>query len=97
MITIETTDLDVCQDCILFLANGRCDGCDSCVTATGDQDPAADCQTVGARMLAQWGHEVNHLVTGDEGDPWFSASPCDGCGSDLGGDRYRAHRITRGE
>lgn len=30
----------------------------------------------------------------DDPDPHFSWSPCDGCGSDLGGDRYKHTRYV---
>lgn len=95
MITIETTDIEVCTDCILFLANGTCEGCDHCVTATGEQDPTAECQTVARRIADTWGHDIGNLVPGDVDEPWFATTSCQGCGSDQHGDRYRAHLVKR--
>lgn len=37
-----------------------------------------------------------HLIAGDD-DLGFSWSPCDTCGSTLGGDRYLVHVVDDGE
>lgn len=83
------TELSVCQDCILLLANGGCDGCDSCAFT---DDPDHPCRTVADRMVAVWGEDTRHLSP-DGGELGFSGSDCDGCGSPLAGDRYRAHAV----
>ena len=83
MTVTETISLDVCVDCILWLANGDTD-------EDGDWSPED--------ILEEW--DGWHLHAGgtceyceDSEEPcegWFSSSPCDCCGSSLGGSRHHA-------
>lgn len=82
--TRETVDLDICTDCLFVLANG----------------PESDGERRAAESMAeQWDGweltlgslECDHCPTEDgDCEPWFSWSECDGCGSNLGGDRSHA-------
>lgn len=73
--------IDICVDCLFCLAYGS------------DHEGVPPGQ--GALIGDQWG--ATDLTLGcpadccpDETDPWFSWSPCQGCGSPLGGDREHA-------
>lgn len=83
-------DLKVCQTCALFLANGRCDGCESCAFA--DDPSVTECWTVGRKIADRWA--VGYMVLSGNGDDIeydsYSTSPCDGCGSELHGERHGA-------
>lgn len=69
------TSVDICTDCLFLLANGE--GPDDVAEALALRWP------VGTLTLGRLG--------GDPDDEsWFSWSACEGCGSDLGGDRHAA-------
>lgn len=91
--------IEICDDCLLLLANGPCEGCTTCVFS--DKPSEEDCQTVRARMAELWAtHEITLGHLHDEcddcddpetgGEPWFSMADCEGCGSALGGNRQYA-------
>jgi len=70
--TLDQFDVYVCIDCGYFLANGMPD--------EPDKDWSPD------KLKARW--DGYHLVNGDsDKDHEFSWSPCEGCGSTLGGAR----------
>lgn len=79
MPTPEDFDLEVCVDCLQLIANGE------------DYTEAGDLED---RIAAIWPPEdgwrlaPNCPPDGDCGG--FSWSPCDACGSRLGGDRHYA-------
>lgn len=60
--------------------------CQDCIMLLANGEGDGD---VVDAMTATWGADGRHLVPGGD-DLGFSWSPCDGCGSDLGGDRYTA-------
>lgn len=77
MAEVIADGLEVCVDCTHLIANGE-----------GTAEHAA-------RMVAVWGAETRGLVLAcgpDEGETCstFTASRCDGCGSDLAGERHAA-------
>jgi len=78
--TITTTDLEVCVDCIMLLANGE----------TGDEQETA---AHAAKINALWGDTQLVPACDEDCEGWFSWSSCDGCGSTLGGDRHKAAAI----
>lgn len=81
MVTVIADDLSVCVDCVLLIANGE-------VTDSDGNDIAEE---VAARQVAVWGDDNTGLVlSGTDDEPFFSSSACDGCGSDLAGDRMKA-------
>jgi len=97
----DTTDLEVCDDCAQLIANGGCEGCESCVltpyfTEHGEPDPEADCQTVNDRFMAKWGDQWAGVVLGEGSrESWGSVDSCDGCGSDVPGTRHAATFVPR--
>ena len=85
----EPCTLEICVDCLMLLANGE--------VSDGEGNDLTDAHA--ARMQAVWrdteitlGHlsEPNDDGEYDEPEPWFSWSQCDGCRSNLGGDREYA-------
>ena len=72
----EMADVNLCVDCVAADANGT--------EAAGDEWPG---------FLPEWeGWLFGPVVTDEENEPvepHFSWYPCGGCGSGLGGDRYR--------
>lgn len=83
----DITELIVCWDCINLLANGGCDGCETCVFS--DTREEESCQTVAARMQLIWGKDTPHIRPGGE-DLGYSTTPCSGCGTSEHGDRFTA-------
>ena len=83
---VEMHRLAVCVDCMFLIANG-------------ETDPDFDVDAWAAKVERNWpSAEGWHLGLGwfenpdaEETEHWFSWSPCEGCGSSLGGDRYWAH------
>ena len=78
----ETIDLSVCSDCIMAISNGD----------LGDVSEEYEAE-YDAAVKSHWttteGWEV---VPGNE-DLGFSWRQCEGCGSNLGGDRFEAHAM----
>ena len=74
---MNITDISVCQDCIMILANGDCGE---------NSEEHAD------RMYSEWWTPgcTHQMVLGGE-ELGFSMSDCEGCGDTLGGDRFSAH------
>lgn len=68
-------EIEICQDCLFILANGE--GPDDVAEALAKRWP------VGTITLGR-------ITDPDDPEGFFSSSPCDGCGSTLGGDRYYA-------
>jgi hypothetical protein len=67
-----------CTDCILYLANGDC----------GDDETT---EAIAMAIEARWSpDEARNMVAdcGEECDEEFSWSPCEACGSRLGGARH---------
>lgn len=90
MATEDTVEIEVCTDCLMAAANGlhgwECDEdwLDAYETA---------CKTYGGDPIP---------VSEDSENGWscnghFSWSPCEFCGSKLGGDRYPAVLMGRGK
>ena len=84
----EPCTLAICDDCLFLLVNGEC------IHDTDDLGPAGTCPTATA-MTRRWGTTLITLgalnrTEQKESDDWFSTSPCDGCGSPLGGTRHHA-------
>lgn len=80
MRTITTTDLTVCTDCIMVIANG---------IDHHDEDQRN-------HMLAMWDHTADWkgtLAPGDETNA-FSDRECDTCGTTLAGVRFAATLLT---
>lgn len=74
----ETYELSACTDC-LMLIDGDESGIERCQTEEGEAQYLADIDQLTGDL---------HLVTGDTSDYHFSRSPCEVCGSNLGGDRH---------
>jgi hypothetical protein len=64
----------------MFLANGE-------VTDADGNDIAEE---IAARQAERWAEYAPFLVLSDYDEPFFSWSHCEGCGSELGGDRVMA-------
>lgn len=76
----EHYDLSVCVVCIHLLANGEYDD----GTDVGEQ--------TAEKMAQLWGDNTRHLVPGNY-EQGFRVTTCDGCGSQLHGDRHEAHAL----
>lgn len=77
---IETTDLKVCVDCIMLLANGEVFNSDGDEITTAHAD----------KIDALWGRTEIVPAGGEDDESHFSWQSCDGCGSTDGGDRFAA-------
>lgn len=78
-VTREHADGQCCVDCLMLLANGETDP---------DWDEAETAEYL-ARLEARGVTGENVTIACDEDcEGWFSWSPCDVCGSTLGGDRH---------
>jgi hypothetical protein len=91
---MESHPIRVCVDCLIFLANGEYTPPDP---RYWPEEPAT-IDELAARIDREWPSADGwHLTTGSEEDDdgesdgvGFSWSPCDACGSRLGGDRHYA-------
>jgi hypothetical protein len=95
--TTHTADIMVCTDCYFAHHYGTtsqptADG--GTVWYSGDSDTPADCEPL-ARLAGcelsdnAYGESYDGLDWSGEGVDAFSWSTCEGCGSTLGGARYR--------
>lgn len=80
----DALEISVCVDCVMLLANGELTDPDG-VDVASEHD---------AKIAAQWG-DADITLGGfsdetEDADGWFSWSPCQGCGSQLGGSRFSA-------
>lgn len=83
MKTTDNVDLEVCVDCIMVIANGE---------ATADTNTDEHVANMDAMWPAQDGWRLGYGNSDpDASDLGFSWGSCDGCGSNLGGDRFAAH------
>jgi hypothetical protein len=73
------TEIQVCVDCLLLIANGET------TESTTVEEHAA-------KMDALWSDDW-HIVLGSDGESNFSWSSCEGCGSKLGGARETAFAV----
>lgn len=83
MATIDADNLEFCTDCVMLIANGE--------VIESDGNDITD--QVNAMQVDIWGTGVNGalgltLNCPEDCEGWFSWSDCDGCGSNLGGDRH---------
>jgi hypothetical protein len=88
----DDIEIRLCTDCVFADANGA-------GTPEHDGGPSAD-WTGFLRCWDGWGFAAQTERFGDYHEirePSFSWSPCDGCGSGLGGDRwdYIAYEIRK--
>lgn len=88
----ETCTVWVCRDCMLHHANGECGNCHA--DEGHDRVPMSLCNPweVAMGMLGkehpctEWEHGVTDECDCETQN--FSWSSCDGCGSNLGGERH---------
>jgi hypothetical protein len=80
--TLERIEMEVCVDCLVIDANGP-----------DEVDPEAVARFEAASILNEGWTYANNCPEDCEG--WFSWTPCDYCGSTLGGDRHPAVLIKR--
>src|SRR6478735_3713363 len=101
----DTIEFEWCSDCLMLHANGEIGDLGELPSwmdrdAPGahlynwpgdDQDENA-AQRHAALMDKQWPHDEWDVSMNcpEECDGWFSSSPCEGCGTRLGGDRHPA-------
>lgn len=81
MATFETREFSVCNDCLLFLANG---------SDTFTDDATETRVVAGVERLQATG---GHLHAGNA-EYGFSSRVCECCQSPLSGDRFEAIRLT---
>lgn len=78
---IDSTEIEVCEDCVFLLANGEVtDGLGNDIT----EQHAEKVSTI-------WGSRYILIYDGE--DSFFGWTECDGCGDKLGGTRYNATAI----
>ncbi|HEX4173969.1 MAG TPA: hypothetical protein VHY82_15985 [Acetobacteraceae bacterium] len=73
-------EMDACVDCLAFIANGDV-----------PEDRPDLPEEIAEHMEAE---DLPHIVYAADGDDWFSWSPCECCGSRLGGNRNRLDVLT---
>lgn len=69
------TDISICNDCVLIIANGV---------------DSPEQEEIAIAMDKLWGDTQITLNNSEEDEGNFSWESCEGCGSPLGGDRYPA-------
>lgn len=98
--------IEICTDCLFLIANGTIgdhddrpwqvepdsDGTHIYNRPEDDQDENPDSRHA-ALMEAQWPTSDGWNIYLGDHETEFSASPCDGCGSRLGGSRHEAMAI----
>lgn len=106
METYDCHELAVCSNCIGMIANADIgdhgygypgmtgDGDDDHIYNRPEDDQDDNPNTRHAALIEEnWPIAEGWHVTYDGEDLGFSMSSCDGCGSRLGGDRFRAHAM----
>lgn len=88
---ISTIDIDVCVDCAMYLANATVGDDHPDNRPDDDADENATTRHA-AKIEARWPRAGGwHVHVNNPAG--FSMSGCDGCGSNLGGDRYNATAV----
>ena len=85
------TTINVCVDCLMVAANGETEG-------TPDREPlglVGDREVTTGCLVHEFDADEQQSECRDEHG--YSWSPCQGCGSKLGGDRYPLTYWTPGE
>lgn len=70
------SEISVCSDCAMFIANGEL--------------PEEDGNKLISAIESNWKDLSGQIVLGDNDTEEFSWSPCECCGSSLGGNRFSA-------
>lgn len=83
-VTVIADEIAVCIDCLAMMCNGE----------LGQGDETADMEHAEA-MREAWPDGDIVPACPEDCEGWFSMSPCDGCGSHLGGDRHPATVFAR--
>lgn len=90
-------EMSVCRDCLILIANGETDGNWS-EEETAEYLARVESHQEGVQHVTLGSIECEHCGRGareanadvEDCEAWFSRSPCDHCGSTLGGDREHA-------
>jgi hypothetical protein len=77
----NVTEIAVCVDCLLVIVGAE---------EITDENGVDISERQVAAMTAVWGVDMSRMVVSSDDGTWFSWSPCDGCGSTLGGAREKA-------
>jgi hypothetical protein len=78
---IVVAEIDICDDCMIN-ADGD--------PAMGDAASQYRCAVAAADTADKWGDLAQHIHTTCDDECGFSWSPCEACGSTLGGTRHPA-------
>jgi hypothetical protein len=100
--SFETIDIELCQDCLIYLANGEYEPPDPKYWP----DEPASMEELQERIDVYWPPEEEwQLIAGgrceycedeeEECEGSFSWTSCDCCGSGLGGNRYHGTAMRR--
>lgn len=83
---IFASELAICVACLEYTTKGE----------VGDGGRTTE--EVAAAIGQEWGDHAGGLTAacGENCDGWFSWSPCEGCGSTLGGERHPAVVLVEG-
>ena len=92
----ETMTLGFCDDCHLYLHGYSAEelGREPNSEAPEPLSRVDECDISAGLMLTEHEETCENRAAGEHltdcscEEPWFSWSPCQGCGSHLGGDRY---------
>jgi hypothetical protein len=82
MVKVVNDDLWVCQDCLLYIANGDLTGLDN-NPETAERRQAEILAGIERELPAQWVADSS-----EETDREFSSAPCDCCEQRAAGSRY---------
>ncbi len=91
---MEVEDLEVCTDCLLFIANGDTPEPTNDHHWSDDEPAEYPDGWESAALTERWDpSEGWRLCAGDGDGDEFSSSQCEACGSYLAGSRYPAHAM----
>lgn len=88
MATVVAEKMEACTDCVLLIANGE-------VTDQHGNDIAEElAERIADHLGTEFAMCTLVVESSEDGDGWFSWSPCEICGSELGGDRHHVSALT---
>lgn len=87
MAILVAEKMEACVDCVLYVANGEV------TDAHGNDITDVMADRIADHLGTEFAMCTLVVEYSESGDAWFSWSPCEICGSELGGDRLHVSAV----